>query len=216
MEGAADGAARRAEAQRAEAQRAAAAREAAALRAEEAAKMQRAGAMVVGEHQGGEEEDEGSGVSGGDGLGKRGRRNRIHPRNWGFTTYIDRVFGMRCFEDLVRLRVFPDAKDISESYGVLQAAIRQGLLVQCGGGTSARQAERRQGVLCISIGDGATARTACLASFLTSWHTVSIDPMLRPEWDCPNPHGVARLRGVRCVACVACHDAVLHAGRPAS
>jgi hypothetical protein len=37
-----------------------------------------------------------------------GRRNRIHPRNWGYTTYLDRVFGMRCFNDLVRLRVFPD------------------------------------------------------------------------------------------------------------
>ena len=52
---------------------------------------------------------------------KRGRRNRIRPQNWGYTTYLDRVFGMRCFEDLVRLRVFPDAKDISESYGALQA-----------------------------------------------------------------------------------------------
>ena len=55
-----------------------------------------------------------------------GRRNRIHPRNWGYTTYLDRVFGMRCFNDLVRMRVFPDAKDISESYGALQAAARYG------------------------------------------------------------------------------------------
>ncbi len=28
-----------------------------------------------------------------------GRRNRIHPRNWGYTTYLDRVFGMRCFNE---------------------------------------------------------------------------------------------------------------------
>ena len=56
----------------------------------------------------------------------RSSADRIRPRNWGYTTYLDRVFGMRCFEDIVRLRVFPDAKDISESYGVLQAAIRRG------------------------------------------------------------------------------------------
>jgi hypothetical protein len=123
---------------------------------------------------------------------KRGRRNRIHPRNWGYTTYIDRVFGMRCFEDLVRMRVFPDAKDISESYGALQAAIRRGL----GGGTtcSSREAERRRGVLCIAIGDGATARSACLAAYLTSWNAVSVDPALREEWAGQNPHGVGRLR----------------------
>lgn len=56
----------------------------------------------------------------------RGRRNRIRPRNWGYTLYLDKVFSLRCFEDLVRLRVFPDAKDISESYGAIQAALRHG------------------------------------------------------------------------------------------
>ncbi len=58
--------------------------------------------------------------------GRRGKRNRIHERNWGYTTYLDRVFGLRCFGDLVRLQVYPDAKDISESYGALQAALRYG------------------------------------------------------------------------------------------
>jgi len=26
--------------------------------------------------------------------GKRGTRNKIHPKNWGYTTYLDKVFGM--------------------------------------------------------------------------------------------------------------------------
>ena len=94
-------------------------------------------------------------VSGGGGQRRRGgaaegtsRGSRIRPNNFGYTTYIDRVFGLRCFEDLVcaarahrgcctfyramsnyicaiaggrKLRVFPDAKDISESYCALQA-----------------------------------------------------------------------------------------------
>jgi hypothetical protein len=144
--------------------------------------------------------------------------NRIRPRNWGFTTYLDRVFGMRCFEDLVRLRVFPDAKDISESYGVIQAAIRQGMLLSppgtaaatTGGGEPqppptlgkkatarrARDAERQRGVLCISIGDGSTPRTACLAAYLTAWQCVSVDPALREEWAADSPRGVGRLTGV--------------------
>jgi hypothetical protein len=47
---------------------------------------------------------------------------KLRPRNWGFTTYLDRLFGMRCFLDIMQLGVFPDAKDISESMGALQAA----------------------------------------------------------------------------------------------
>ena len=51
-------------------------------------------------------------LEGGSSTGRNGRsggrRNRIHPRNWGYTTYLDRVYGMRCFNDLVRMRVFPD------------------------------------------------------------------------------------------------------------
>ena len=129
--------------------------------------------------------------------GNRGRRNRVHPRNWGYTTYIDKIFSLRCFVNLVQLQVFPDAKDISESYGVLQAVIRKGLAPDgvVARGTSTRAQEKREGVLCFCIGDGSTARTATLASFLTNWHAVSVDPGLRPEWAGKEPHGVRRLRG---------------------
>ena len=129
--------------------------------------------------------------------GNRGRRNRVHPRNWGYTTYIDKVFSLRCFVNLVQLQVFPDAKDISESYGVLQAVIRKGLAPDgvVARGTSTRAQEKREGVLCFCIGDGSTARTATLASFLTNWHAVSVDPGLRREWAGKEPHGVRRLRG---------------------
>jgi hypothetical protein len=74
---------------------------------------------------------------------------------------------MRCFEDLVKLRVFPDAKDISESYCALQAGIRQGMLQRAGTADAAESkkaarhsqvAGRKRGVLCISIGDGTTPR----------------------------------------------------------
>lgn len=78
---------------------------------------------------------------------RRGKRNRIHENNWGYTTYLDRVFGLNCFEvrrflfvmtrrfkshsqELVRLRVFPDAKDISESFGAIEAALRVRMIVR--------------------------------------------------------------------------------------
>ena len=63
-------------------------------------------------------------------------------------------------------------------------------------GADGRPAVGRGGVLCMSIGDGSTPRAAGLASFLTSWHTVSIDPSLRQEWTGPAPNGVVRLHGV--------------------
>jgi hypothetical protein len=51
------------------------------------------------------------------GTKREGLTSKIRPRNWGYTTHLDRVFAMRCFKDLAALNVFPDAKDISESMG---------------------------------------------------------------------------------------------------
>ncbi|CAE8586544.1 unnamed protein product, partial [Polarella glacialis] len=117
----------------------------------------------------------------------RGQRNRLHPQNWGYTTYLDRVFKMTCFFDLVRLRVFPDAKDISESYGAIAAGARH-----CRLGPNA---EKASGVLCLAVGDGSTPRTAGLAAFITRWTCVSIDPCLREEWAGANPKDVRGLHG---------------------
>jgi len=94
---------------------------------------------------------------------------------------------MACFFDIVRLQVFPDAKDISESYGALSAACRH-----CGIG---KDAEKASGVLCLAVGDGSTPRTAGLAAFLTKWTCVSIDPVLRPEWTGKHPKEVRSLFG---------------------
>ena len=117
------------------------------------------------------------------------QRDKIHPRNWGYTTHLDRVFGLACFGELTRLQIFPDAKDISESYGALVAATRHGHLARLG----SRKAERAGGVLCLAVGDGATPRTAALVSFLTQWRAISIDPALRSGWLGPEPQGVRRL-----------------------
>jgi hypothetical protein len=46
----------------------------------------------------------------------------VREENWGYVQYLDRLMSMRCFQDLVALKVFSTAKDMSESMGVLQAA----------------------------------------------------------------------------------------------
>ena len=51
---------------------------------------------------------------------------KLRPQNWGYTTYLDRVFAMRAFHDLIALGVFQSAKDVSESMGALQAATVHG------------------------------------------------------------------------------------------
>ena len=124
--------------------------------------------------------------SGGSVVGVEGRPGK-HPKNWGYTDYLDGYFSLSSFGDLARLRLFPGAKDVSESWGALKAAQRT---LKAGGS--------RGRVKCVSIGDGSTPRTACLAAFLEpKWETVSVDPCLISEWEGEGPKGVKRLQGVR-------------------
>lgn len=104
--------------------------------------------------------------------------------NFGYSTYVDKLFSLACFPELVARRVFPSAKDISESMAALAAA-RRHLDADAGPAASVR---------CIVVGDGNTPRTAALAAFLTEWQCVSVDPAMRPGWQGgPDEHGVKRL-----------------------
>ena len=113
------------------------------------------------------------------------------PNNFGYCNYVDKLFGMNCFRDIVLLDVFNSAKDVSESMGALQAALRHGNLPPKSRvekelmKDSIDTDNERSGskVLCLVIGDGNTPRTAVLASFLTrGWDCVSIDPALTDKW----------------------------------
>lgn len=107
----------------------------------------------------------------------------VRPNNWGFSNYVDELFSMKCFATIVGLGAFSSAKDVSESMASIHAARRHG-------GVSAET----DGVLCLCVGDGCTPRTALLASFITKWRCVSIDPALKEGW--AGPHGsVERLTG---------------------
>mmetsp|Transcript_33959 Transcript_33959/g.100074 ORF Transcript_33959/g.100074 Transcript_33959/m.100074 type:complete len:768 (+) Transcript_33959:136-2439(+) len=120
------------------------------------------------------------------------------PNNFGYCDYIDMLFGMKCFPDLISLGVFRSAKDVSESMAVLQGTTRHGNFVQEGkGGQDKEEKKRTSDILCLCIGDGNTPRTAMLACYLQGWTCTSIDPCLNEEWSGRNPKNVDGLTGYR-------------------
>ncbi|GFH59120.1 hypothetical protein CTEN210_15596 [Chaetoceros tenuissimus] len=121
---------------------------------------------------------------------KQGRRSHSgivrRPNNHGYCNYLDMLFAMNCFQDIVALKAFSSAKDVSESMAALQAACEHGNI------------GKKDKVKCLAIGDGSTPRTAVLACFIKKWHCSSIDPALHEEWIGNNPKGVRNLVGYGC------------------
>jgi len=107
------------------------------------------------------------------------------PNNFGYCNYVDKIFGLDCFPDLISLGAFTSAKDVSESMAALQAAQFHG------------NHQDSSNVTFLCIGDGTTPRTAVLVAFLrTNWtRIISIDPALHEEWRGENPKGVRGLVG---------------------
>ena len=125
------------------------------------------------------------------------------PNNFGHCDYIDMLFGMKCFPDLISLGVFRSAKDVSESMAVLQGVTRHGNfnlnkhMPKEGEGGDKGKKRGRSDILCLCIGDGCTPRTAVLACYLQGWTCISIDPALNDEWSGKNPKNVVGLTGYR-------------------
>ena len=93
------------------------------------------------------------------------------PNNFGYCTYIDKLFGLDCFEKIIACGAFTTAKDVSESMAALQAATYHGKIGDA------------KNVFCLAIGDGSTPRSAVLVAFLKGWRSISIDPALKKEWE---------------------------------
>lgn len=110
------------------------------------------------------------------------------PNNFGYCDYLDHLFSMNCFPDIVALQAFASAKDVSESMAALQAVSKHGLL-------NFTSKVKKPRVNCLCIGDGSTPRSAVLACFLRQWNCISIDPALHADWNGKNPKGVRGLTG---------------------
>ena len=82
---------------------------------------------------------------------------------------------LACGPELVRLRVFPDAKELTEAFAASNA-IRTHLW--------SRYKPNDERVCLIAVGDGNTPRSAALCAFLTRWQCVAVDPemVLWRDW----------------------------------
>lgn len=99
--------------------------------------------------------------------------------------YMDEFLSLECSVDLIEAKIFPNAKELTESMSAFNA-VREYLLYRkpCEDRVTDNPAN---GILSTSdptvtavvVGDGTTPRTAALFAFRTSWRCVSIDPALR-------------------------------------
>ena len=86
--------------------------------------------------------------------------------------YIDLICGCSCFADLLALRMFPNAKEITESMAAYEALFHKVPVFDMGD----------RDVTLAVVGDGHTPRTAALFAFRSRWDCHSIDPVLRKTY----------------------------------
>jgi hypothetical protein len=86
--------------------------------------------------------------------------------------YLDTFVKLKCAPDLLAAGIFPNSKEITESFAAFEAAKRFGF---DWGNPEIR--------VCV-VGDGSTPRTGATFAFRTRWQVVSIDPKARSkEWN---------------------------------
>lgn len=82
--------------------------------------------------------------------------------------YIDELVSCSCFPDLLERKLFPNAKELTESmaaYRVVRTIYRGFDLID-------------KEVMVVVVGDGSTPRTAALFAFRSAWDCYSVDPHL--------------------------------------
>ena len=87
--------------------------------------------------------------------------------------YLNEAIKCNCFSDLMKNRMLPNAKEVSESFAAY-AAVRKHL---------SDIIPFNEPALLIAVGDGSTPRTAATFAFRSAWTCLSVDPRLRQrEW----------------------------------
>ena len=99
--------------------------------------------------------------------------------------YIDEFVRLKCAPDLLLMGVFPNAKEITESFAAYRAA--QNYI--------SRFALADPSVTVYCVADGCTPRTGATFAYRSAWQCASIDPALR---DCGRWAGIRRLRCMPC------------------
>lgn len=92
--------------------------------------------------------------------------------------YLDAFIGSDCGAPLLMYRMFPNAKEITESWAMFAATRHLGDPFRWD----------NPEVRVVSVADGTTPRTAAMFAFRTRWEAHSIDPLLEPK-----PYAIDRL-----------------------
>jgi hypothetical protein len=95
------------------------------------------------------------------------RQMKTWVQDQGTLRYLNEMVRMRCTVDMLELRLFPDMKEVTESYAAY-AAVRD----HCGLALS------DPSVTVLAVGDGHTPRTAATFAFRSAWRCFSIDPRI--------------------------------------
>lgn len=85
--------------------------------------------------------------------------------------YLDEFVRLTCAPDLLKLKLFPNVKEISETLAAFRA-IRKGL---------GAEAFARTDITFLDVGAGHTPRTAALVACMTRWKSIAVDPELRDD-----------------------------------
>ncbi len=88
--------------------------------------------------------------------------------------YISELFALRSAPDILSLGLFPEVKEITESFAAFNA-VRNYLDFDL----------KDPEVSLVAVGDGHTPRTAATFAFRSNWRCYSVDPVLRSDknWD---------------------------------
>lgn len=95
------------------------------------------------------------------------RQMRTDVAHVGSLRYLNELVRLRCTNDLLALRLFPDMKEITESFGAY-SAVRDHL--------DHRLSD--PSITVLVVGDGHTPRTGATFAFRSAWSCYSVDPRL--------------------------------------
>lgn len=84
--------------------------------------------------------------------------------------YFDEILRSNCGRDLLESGVFPNAKEVTESFGAYNA-VRRALWKQF--------PPDDDSVVCVNVADGSTPRTGLTFALRTKWNCISVDPNLK-------------------------------------
>jgi len=85
--------------------------------------------------------------------------------------YINRFMGMKAAPDMLIRGLFPNAKEITESFGAIEA-------------TKYLPVSWKDDIAMVCVGDGHAPRTGAVFAFSSKWDCYSVDPQLRQkDWN---------------------------------